>query len=125
MIGLKRVYEAPSPDDGIRILVDRLWPRGVSKAKAAVDVWLKEVAPSPELRKWFSHEYSRWDEFRERYWKELEANEPNVQKLRDMAAQGRITLIFSTRDEERNSAAVLREYLLSTATSDRATTFGR
>jgi uncharacterized protein YeaO (DUF488 family) len=112
MIGLKRVYEPSSPDDGIRVLVDRLWPRGISKAKAAVDIWLKEVAPSPELRRWFSHDSARWEEFRERYRKELEANTSNVQRLRDMSAQGKITLIFSTRDVERNSAAVLREYLL-------------
>ncbi|HEY3421481.1 MAG TPA: DUF488 domain-containing protein [Methanomassiliicoccales archaeon] len=111
MIGLKRVYEPSSPDDGTRVLVDRLWPRGVSKSKAAVDVWLKEVAPSPDLRKWFSHEDAKWDEFRERYWKELEANPANVQKLKDMADKGKITLIFSTRDEVRNSAAILRDFL--------------
>jgi uncharacterized protein YeaO (DUF488 family) len=118
MIGLKRVYEPPGPDDGTRILVDRLWPRGISKAKAAVDIWIKEIAPSPELRKWFSHEDTKWEEFRERYWKELEANPVNVQRLKDLSAKGKITLIFSTRDEERNSAAVLRDYLLRTGGTD-------
>jgi uncharacterized protein YeaO (DUF488 family) len=112
MIGLKRVYEPSGPEDGTRILVDRLWPRGISKSKAAVDVWLKEVAPSPELRKWFSHDDAKWDEFRERYWSELEDNTSNVQKINEMSSRGNITLIFSARDAEHNSAVILREYLI-------------
>ena len=117
MIGLKRVYEPSGPEDGTRILVDRLWPRGVTKAKAAVDVWLKEVAPSTELRKWFSHDDTKWDEFRERYRDELEHNPSNVQRIIEMSSRGNITLIFSARDPEHNSAAILREYLLRPASS--------
>ncbi len=117
MIGLKRVYEPSVPEDGTRILVDRLWPRGITKAKAAVDVWLKEVAPSPELRKWFSHDDTKWEEFRERYWDELEHNPSSVQRIIEMSSRGNITLIFSTRDPEHNSAAILREYLLRPASS--------
>jgi uncharacterized protein YeaO (DUF488 family) len=115
MIGLKRVYEPFVPEDGIRVLVYRLWPRGITKAKAEADVWLKDVAPSPELRKWFAHDDNKWDEFRERYWDELEHNASNVQKIEEMSSRGNITLIFSARDSEHNSAAILREYLLRSA----------
>jgi uncharacterized protein YeaO (DUF488 family) len=114
MIRLKRAYDPPSDKDGVRILVDRLWPRGLTKEKAAIDVWMKEVSPSPELRKWYAHEDSKWDEFQERYRKELDANSAWVRKLADMAAAGDVSLIYSTRDPDHNSAAVLRDYLLQT-----------
>jgi uncharacterized protein YeaO (DUF488 family) len=117
MIRLKRAYDPPSDKDGVRILVDRLWPRGLTKEKAAIDVWMKDIAPSPELRKWYSHEDSKWDEFWKRYREELDANGGCVRKLQDKAAEGDISLIYSTRDPDHNSAAVLREYLLH-ATED-------
>ena len=111
VIRLKRAYDPPSEEDGKRILVDRLWPRGLTKEKAAVDVWMKEVAPSPELRKWYSHDDTKWEEFQEKYRKELDDKQESVRKLRDMAALEDITLIFSARDSEHNSAVTLREYL--------------
>jgi uncharacterized protein YeaO (DUF488 family) len=106
VIRIKRVYEKPSPDDGIRVLVERLWPRGVSKEKAAVDRWCKEIAPSPELRKWYSHDVSKWEEFKQRYLKELDGNQL-VERLSALAARGDVTLIIAARDPERSSAAVL------------------
>jgi uncharacterized protein YeaO (DUF488 family) len=109
-IRLKRAYEPPEDGDGRRILVDRLWPRGVSKADAAIDLWLKEVAPTAALRKWFGHEPERWPEFRKRYREELDAN-PAVAELRRMAAAGPVTLVFGARDREHNDAVVLAEYL--------------
>jgi uncharacterized protein YeaO (DUF488 family) len=109
-IAVKRAYEAASPDDGRRILVDRLWPRGVSKARAHLDGWMKDVAPSTELRQWFDHRPDRWPEFRRRYLEELKAN-PNVTPLVEMAAAGPLTLIFAARDTERNEAVVLAEFL--------------
>jgi uncharacterized protein YeaO (DUF488 family) len=112
VIRLKRAYDPPSEEDGVRILVDRLWPRGLTKAKAAIDVWMKDVAPTPELRKWYSHEDSKWEEFRKRYREELNANGDRVGELREMAAKGDISLIYSTRDPAHNSAAVLRELLV-------------
>ena len=111
VIRSKRAYDPPSDEDGKRILVDRLWPRGLTKEKAAIDVWMKEVAPSPELRKWYSHDVTKWEEFQEKYRKELDDNQESVRKLRDMAALEDITLIFSARDSEHNSAVTLREYL--------------
>ena len=111
MIRLKRIYEPPAPADGRRILVERLWPRGLSKARAAVDVWLKEVAPSPELRKWYGHDVARWEQFRKRYWKELDANTEAVDALRDELKKGAATLVFAAKDEAHNSAAALKAYL--------------
>src|SRR5438270_5954536 len=99
---LKRVYEAPSPTDGERVLVERLWPRGLAKAKAAVDLWLKEVAPSPELRKWFAHDPAKWEQFRHRYWEELKGNPEALELLRQKAKQGTVTLVYAARDEEHN-----------------------
>lgn len=110
-IRTKRVYEEPSPDDGERILVDRLWPRGLTKEKAAVDEWLKELAPSDALRKWFHHEEPHWDEFRRRYRKELEAQRDAVAALARRAKRKRITLLFGAKDEERNNATALAEVL--------------
>lgn len=109
-VSIKRVYEPPSPDDGQRILVDRLWPRGVSKAKARLDGWMKEVAPSDELRRWFGHKPERWAEFRRRYMKELKGN-PGLQTLRDLAAEGPVTLLYGARDTDHNEAVVLAEQL--------------
>jgi uncharacterized protein YeaO (DUF488 family) len=110
-VSLKRAYETPGPDDGLRVLVDRLWPRGVSRAAAGIDVWLKEVAPSDALRTWFGHDPARWDEFRRRYREELDASPAAVAELRERAALGPITLVYSARDEAHNNAVVLREYI--------------
>lgn len=106
---IKRVYEKPEREDGIRILVDRLWPRGLTKEKARVDVWLKDIAPSTELRKWFGHEPSRWKEFRERYREELHRNKPAVSSLQDYLKKGEVTLVYGTRDEDHNEAILLKE----------------
>ncbi|GMA61338.1 DUF488 domain-containing protein [Alicyclobacillus fastidiosus] len=113
-IRLKRAYDAPSPEDGQRILVDRLWPRGVSKEAARIDVWMKEVAPSNELRKWIHQDPSRWEEFVARYRAELaESSEAAVciQQLREAASAHAVTLVFSAKTEDRNNATVLRDVL--------------
>jgi uncharacterized protein YeaO (DUF488 family) len=112
-IELKRVYEPLSDTDGVRILVERLWPRGVSKARAAVDHWVKNVAPSPELRAWYGHRPELWDEFRERYRAELAENTAAVDTVRALCAKQPVTFIFAAKDEARNSAIVLREFLLA------------
>lgn len=109
-VGVKRVYEAPAPQDGRRVLVDRLWPRGLTKAKAHVDEWLRDVAPSDELRRWFAHDPARWQDFRVRYGKELKDN-PAFARLEELAAEGPITLLYAARDEMRNNAVVLAERL--------------
>lgn len=111
-IRIKRAYEAPSSRDGARVLVDRLWPRGLRKSDAAIDRWLKEVAPSNELRRWFGHDPERWDEFRRRYRAELRTRPQLVQELRAMARERPLTLIYSAHDEQHNQASVLREILL-------------
>ena len=110
-IHLKRAYEAPSEKDGLRILVERLWPRGLSKEKAAVDLWLKDVAPSPELRRWFGHDPARWGAFQERYHAELDANPDAVEGLRRKIREGPVTFIYAARDEEHNGALALKNYL--------------
>ena len=110
-IKLKRVYEEPDPADGTRILVDRLWPRGLTKEKAHVDLWLKEVAPSNELRKWFAHDPARWAEFKTRYRAELKHNSEQVALLKQAAAKGPATLVYGAKDEEHNEAVVLQELL--------------
>jgi uncharacterized protein YeaO (DUF488 family) len=107
MVQLKRVYEAASPTDGFRVLVERLWPRGLTKKRAAVDLWLKEIAPSAELRKWYGHEPDRWPEFQKRYRHELHDKQDLIRLLKEKARQGTLTLLFAARDEERNSAVVL------------------
>ena len=112
-IRLKRAYAPISADDGIRLLVDRMWPRGVSKQKIKTEAWLKEIAPSTELRQWFGHVPERWEEFRKRYARELDANPDAVAELRKWLKHGRVTLVYSARDEEHNQAVALREYLLS------------
>lgn len=111
MLQRKRVYEAPGDSDGVRILVDRLWPRGVSKKDARVDHWFREIAPSTELRQWYRHEPERWTEFRKRYRKELDAKPELVARLVDALGAGSATLLFSSREEKLNNAAVLSEYL--------------
>ncbi|MBN2565812.1 MAG: DUF488 family protein [Candidatus Eisenbacteria bacterium] len=116
-IQLKRIYEAPSPDDGIRILVDRLWPRGLSKADAKLDDWLRSAAPSNELRKWFHADRSQWGEFRRRYLSELKVHSEDLRQLSELSKRKRITLLYSSKDEERNNAVVLREYLLKLGAS--------
>lgn len=111
MIKLKRAYDQPSPDDGERILVERLWPRGLTKERAKIDLWLKDIAPSTELRKWFGHDPERWEEFRRRYRAELESNPEPVDLLRRKSRQGTVTFIYAAHDEERNGAVVLREFI--------------
>ncbi len=111
MIRCKRVYLPADPNDGKRVLVERLWPRGVSKASAAINLWLKNVAPSAELRRWFAHEPKRWKEFQSRYRLELEANPEPVAQLLDLATRGNLTLVYASRDEPGNSAQVLQAYL--------------
>lgn len=110
---MRRVYDPPREEDGLRVLVDRLWPRGLSKEAARVDLWLKDIAPSDALRKWYGHEPSRWDEFRRRYFAELEAHRERLEELRQQARSGRVTLLFGARDEEHNNAVALRQYLES------------
>ena len=109
---LKRAYEPAADDDGRRVLVDRLWPRGLEKHRAAIAEWNKDVAPSPALRKWFNHDPARWLEFRRRYAEELRVN-PAVRRLHDIAADEPVTLLYGARDEKHNHALVLAEYLRS------------
>jgi uncharacterized protein YeaO (DUF488 family) len=111
-VKLKRAYEPPSPEDGRRILVDRLWPRGISKQKAALDRWMKEIAPSTELRKWFDHDPKRWTEFRRRYAGELREHSDLIAELRSLAREGTVTLVYAAHDETHNDAVVLRDMLL-------------
>lgn len=110
MIKIKRVYDEVERDDGIRILVDRLWPRGLKKDSVKIDKWFKDVAPSDSLRKWFNHEPDKWEEFRRRYLEELRGN-PATKELVEIARDHDVTLLFSARDRERNNAVVLREFL--------------
>ena len=111
MIHLKRVYDAPSEGDGTRVLVERLWPRGLTRERAAVDLWLKDVAPSPELRKWFGHDPARWEQFEERYRRELREKQDAVRLLKQKAKEGPVTLVYAARDEEHNGALVLQRFL--------------
>lgn len=111
-IRIKRVYDTPSKEDGRRILVDRLWPRGLSKEQARVDEWLKDIAPSAGLRKWFGHREDRWETFRDRYLEELEHHPAELSALQSQCRTGTVTLLYAAKDEIRNNAVVLREYLL-------------
>ena len=111
MIQLRRVYERADPADGFRVLVDRIWPRGLKKEQAAIDLWLKEVAPSPELRKWFGHDPEKWDEFRRRYARELDGKPDAVRLLQEKSRRGTLTLVFGARDAEHSNAAALKGYL--------------
>ena len=110
-IHLRRVYDAPAAADGFRVLVDRLWPRGLAKEKLACDLWLKEIAPSPGLRRWFGHVPERWQEFRHRYITELDQQPELVEQLREQARKTPLTLLFAARDETHNQAVVLKDYL--------------
>jgi uncharacterized protein YeaO (DUF488 family) len=112
-IRLKRAYDPPSPEDGVRVLVDRLWPRGLRKNDAAIDRWLKDIAPSTELRRWFGHDPSRWDEFQHRYRHELSAHAELLDELRELARTGVVTLVYGAKDERHNDAVVLRDVLTS------------
>jgi Uncharacterized conserved protein len=111
MIVLKRVYEPASPKDGVRLLVERLWPRGVKKSSLHLEQWTKEVAPSGTLRKWFHHHPARWQEFKRRYFRELDENEEIWRPLLAASRKGRVTLIYSSHDREHNNAVALKEYL--------------
>ncbi|MGI6296608.1 MAG: DUF488 domain-containing protein [Armatimonadota bacterium] len=111
MIKLHRVYDPVEPSDGKRVLVERLWPRGISKERAALDLWLKDIAPTPELRTWFGHDPEKWEEFRSRYWEELKHNPEPVQKLREIVAEGDVTFVYSAHDTEHNAAVVLKDFI--------------
>ncbi len=110
-IRVKRIYQAPEPDDGYRLLVDRLWPRGMSKESISFDAWMKEVAPSSELRRWFAHDASRWQEFKRRYAVELDTRQDLVDEILSLARDSSVTLLYSARDPDRNQAIALAEYL--------------
>lgn len=112
MVRVKRIYDEPATEDGTRVLVDRLWPRGIAKDKARIDEWLKVIAPSDELRQWFGHDPARWDEFRERYRRELDAKAELLDGLRKLAAGGTVTLLFAAKDEQHNNAVVLKDILV-------------
>lgn len=108
---LKRVYEKPASGDGLRILVDRLWPRGLTKEEAKVDLWLKEIAPSAELRRWFGHDPDKWPEFRRRYRAELDEKGEEIATLRTRGGKGLVTLLYGAKDEAHNQAVVLKEFI--------------
>ena len=112
-VKIKRAYESPASDDGTRVLVDRLWPRGLKKTDVAIDHWAKELAPSTELRKWFAHDPARWEEFRRRYSEEIREHREEFNRLRDLARKGPLTLVYAAHDQNYNDAVVLREILLT------------
>jgi uncharacterized protein YeaO (DUF488 family) len=111
---VKRIYEPPAPDDGQRVLVDRIWPRGVNKQDATLTLWLKDIAPSDELRKWFGHEPGRWTEFQQRYRDELDGNEGAVAQLRALLREAKVTLLYGAHDEAHNNAVALAGYMRET-----------
>lgn len=111
MIQLKRVYEARKKTDGVRVLVDRLWPRGLAKERAAVKLWLKDLAPSSELRKWFGHDPAKWKQFQARYRKELQERKADLQQLREMSKEHTVTLLYGAKDQTHNQAVVLKRVL--------------
>ncbi|RLJ70876.1 uncharacterized protein YeaO (DUF488 family) [Hydrogenivirga caldilitoris] len=112
MIKVKRIYEKPSEEDGLRILVDRLWPRGIKREDARVDLWLKEIAPSDELRRWFSHRSERWEGFKRKYKEELKGKKELIERIKELESKhGTVTLLFSARDTEHNNAVVLMEVI--------------
>lgn len=114
-VRVKRIYDSRSDSDGVRILVDRLWPRGLKKEDAEIDLWLKEIAPSNDLRRWFNHEAAKWSEFRERYEKELRENKPAVATLEERISGSTATLLYAAKDTEHNQAIVLRDFLMKRA----------
>jgi uncharacterized protein YeaO (DUF488 family) len=111
LIALKRIYDDPSGSDGFRVLVDRLWPRGVEKERAELDMWFKDIAPSPELRKWYGHDAGKWNEFKRRYFEELRESGDKIGGLLEKAKNGTVTLLYAARDEEHNNAVVLKEFM--------------
>jgi uncharacterized protein YeaO (DUF488 family) len=115
-VKLKRVYDPPAPDDGVRILVDRLWPRGMTKEAAALAEWLRDAAPSTTLRKWFAHDPRRWRKFEQRYFSELNGKPEVVARLRELMASKKLTLLYGSRDSQMNNAVALRHYLEQTGT---------
>lgn len=125
MFQLKRAYEPASHDDGCRVLVERLWPRGVSKSKAAIDFWLKDVAPSTDLRTWYGHDPDRWVEFRRRYWQELRSNRAAVNELREKEREGKVTLVYATHDVEHSGALALKQFLARHKARPHATVRGQ
>ena len=124
-VKLKRAYEPAAADDGTRILIDRLWPRGVKKADAAIDEWIKDIALSTALRKWFGHDPARWQEFRSRYAVEVHEHPAELSRLRALARQGPITLVYSAHDEVHNDAVALRDFLLGRQTKRKPETARR
>ncbi|NLN76826.1 MAG: DUF488 domain-containing protein [Armatimonadetes bacterium] len=114
LIKLNRIYEPANPSDGTRVLVERLWPRGISKQRAALDLWLKDIAPSPQLRSWFGHDPEKWDEFRRRYRQELDNNAGAVAQLRDVINRGDVTFVYAAHDTIHNAAVALKEYMEET-----------
>jgi uncharacterized protein YeaO (DUF488 family) len=108
---IKRVYEQPDKEDGIRILVDRLWPRGLTKERASIDLWLRDIAPSTELRQWFGHDPKKWEEFKQRYFHELKENDKQVWLLQQEIKKGSVTLVYGAKDVAHNEALVLQEFL--------------
>lgn len=110
-LAVKRIYEPASPRDGFRVLVDRLWPRGLKKQDARVDLWVRELAPSTRLRQWYQHDPEKWPEFRRRYFAELDEHPEAVQELVSRARRGRVTLVFSSKEERLNNAVAMQEYL--------------
>ncbi|MEM7008680.1 MAG: DUF488 family protein [Thermodesulfobacteriota bacterium] len=110
-IKLKRVYDVPEESDGVRVLVERLWPRGLSKEKAKVDIWLKEAAPSTDLRKWFNHDKDKWEEFKQRYYSELDNNRLSLEPIFEISSDKNITFVFASKENRFNNAAALRDYL--------------
>jgi uncharacterized protein YeaO (DUF488 family) len=110
-IHVKRAYDKPARNDGFRVLVDRVWPRGVTKEALKVDTWLRNVAPSTRLRKWFGHDPKKWDEFRRRYFKELDADPEDIRLLREKRRGGELTLVFGAKEERFNNAEAIKEYL--------------
>ena len=111
-VTIRRVYDAPADSDGLRVLVDRVWPRGLSKTRAAVGLWLRDIAPTDELRRWFGHDPERWRAFRERYWAELDGNGEAVGLLRGVISDGPVTLLYGARDDAHNNAVALLGYLM-------------
>jgi uncharacterized protein YeaO (DUF488 family) len=120
MIDIKRVYAPVKEEDGFRILVDRVWPRGVSKKQLRADLWLKDAAPSTALRKWFDHDRSKWEEFQGRYFAELDEKPEVIRQLLDLAEKQRVTLLFAARDTEYSHAAALKKYLISSAEKEQS-----
>lgn len=112
MIKIKRIYKAPSSDDGYRVLVDRLWPRGLSKEKAKVDLWLKEISPGSELRKWYNHDPEKWNEFKRRYSEELKNQKEALEKIKQVIRENKkVTFLYSAKDEDKNNSVALKEFL--------------